>query len=223
MKSLNNGIFEFLLDLKSNNNREWFNENKAKFIEHQNTIKTFALDIEKSLNNSDQIEKVKVFRIYRDVRFSKDKSPFKTNFGIAFLRKKPYLHGGYYIHITPGGCFIASGIWDPSNNDLLRIRKEIEFNGDEMNKVVCHNNIKNYWGPLKGDEVKTSPKGFSKDDPNINLLRKKQFVFMKSFKDNHVTRKSFEEEVVKHFEVVRPFLDFISDVLTTDLNGESII
>lgn len=223
MTSLPVTIFEFLKQLKANNHREWFEEHKKEYVQHQNSMKSFGQEVQLALNTKDEVDDVKVFRIYRDVRFSKDKTPYKTHFGLALHRKKPTLRGGYYIHISPGDTFIACGFWDPSKEDLLRIRKEIEQDGKEMETVLQHKSITSYWGGLEGDEVKTAPKGFSKEHPYISLLKKKQYIFTKSFSDKEVVQPSFQESIVNHFLAIRPFFDYMSELLTTDLNGESLI
>ena len=223
MKSLSLAIFDFLNQLKENNQRDWFEEHKNEYVQHQNTMKSFGNEIQIALNSKDEVDEIKVFRIYRDVRFSKDKTPYKTHLSIAFHRKKPFLRGGYYIHISPGDSFIACGFWDPSNEDLLRIRKEIEQDGKEMQSVLQQKTITSFWGEIKGDEVKTAPKGFSKEHPYISLIKKKQFIFTKSFTNKEVVESSFQQTIVDHFWAVSPFFDYMSELLTTDLNGESII
>ena len=117
----------FFKKLEKNNNRDWFNENKPKFKAVEAEIKTVYNSVFESLNIHDDIDKLKIFRIYRDVRFSKNKLPYKTHFGGSFHRTKPRLRGGYYLHIQPNNeSFIATGFWEPNKEDLLRIRKEFE-------------------------------------------------------------------------------------------------
>ena len=125
MNKLNSQIFLFLNELNANNNRDWFNKNKQVFQAHQNDIKEFSYQVQEHLNKEDDIDKIKVFRIYRDVRFSLDKTPYKIHFGISFHRKKPYLRGGYYIHIQPEKTFIKCGddfyCITPEDLDGLRV------------------------------------------------------------------------------------------------------
>ncbi len=223
MNKLNSQIFLFLNELNANNNRDWFNKNKQVFQAHQNDIKEFSYQVQEHLNKEDDIDKIKVFRIYRDVRFSLDKTPYKTHFGISFHRKKPYLRGGYYIHIQPEKTFIATGFWNPNKEDLLRIRKEIEADGEELKTIINVKSIKSLWGSIQGDEVKTSPKGFSKDHSHIDLIKKKQYMFIKNFDDKEVLNKDFQKKVIEHFKTIRPFLNYMSSVLTTNIDGEAII
>lgn len=216
--------FSFLKRLQNNNNREWFTENKKEFKEIEREVKQFVNQLGEHLNKYDQIDKVKMFRIYRDVRFSKDKTPYKTHFAGSFHRVKPRLRGGYYIQIKPNNeSFIATGFWDPNKEDLLRIRKEIEMDDKEFRDIINAKSFKNVWGELQGDEVKTSPKGFNKEHAAIDLIKKKQFVFTKKYTDKEVTSSNFMEQVSGDFKAIRPFFDFMSDVLTTDLNGVSLV
>ena len=223
MQAIPKNTISFLKELKLNNNREWFNENKDQFNTIQSQVKIFAQEVNDSLNVSDNIEKIKIFRIYRDLRFSKDKTPYKKNIGMAFHRAKPELRGGYYLEISADESFIAAGFWNPNKEDLLRIRKEIEIDGQEFKRIVNQKKIKEIWGDLKGDEVKTSPKGFTSDHEYIDLIKKKQFIFIKKLKEKDILDEKFQNELVNYFESIRPFFDYMSEVLTTNLDGESII
>ncbi|WP_420573416.1 DUF2461 domain-containing protein [Kordia sp.] len=215
--------FSFLNRLSENNNREWFTENKKEFKEIEREVKQFYNQLGEYLNKHDQIDKVKVFRIYRDVRFSKDKTPYKTHFGGSFNRVKPRLRGGYYLHIQPNNeSFIATGFWDPNREDLLRIRKEFEMDDTEIRKIINKKSFKDTWGGFVGDEVKTAPKGFSKEHAAIDLIKKKQFIFTKKLTDKEVTSSDFMTKADDYFKEIRPFFDYMSEVLTTDLNGVSL-
>lgn len=213
----------FLKKLKLNNNRDWFNDNKEEFKDIQSGVKTFAQDVNDSLNVSDNIEKFKIFRIYRDLRFSKDKTPYKKNIGIAFHRAKPELRGGYYLEISADESFIAAGFWNPSKDDLLRIRKEIEIDGKEFMRIINQKKIKDTWGDLQGEEVKTSPKGFKSEHEHIDLIKKKQFIFIKNLKEEEILDKNFQKHLISYFVSIRPFFDYMSEILTTNLDGESLI
>ena len=114
-------------------------------------------------------------------------------------------------------------VWKPNPTDLFRIRKELEFNSFELRKIINENDFKKKWGQFKGEEVKTSPKGFTLDNPNIDLIRKKQYIFIKKITNNEVLSSQFHSIIETHFRAVRPFFDFMSNVLTSDLNGECII
>ena len=223
MKNINPDIFTFYKDLDKNNNREWFESHKPRFKALESEVKDFNEIVKFGLEETDDIEKVKMFRIYRDVRFSKNKTPYKTHFGVSFHRKKPNLRGSYYMHLAPQNSFIASGFWNPNPMDLLRIRKDLEMDAQELRDVITDFTFKKVWGELQGDIVKTSPKGFNIDHPNIDLIRHKQFLFIKRFDDKSVLSSDFQKEVIKSFTAIRPFFDLMTNVLTTDLNGVSIL
>lgn len=221
---LSKDVFSFLKNLQKNNNRDWFHEHKATFKVIETGVKQFYNQLFEQLNTVDSIDSFKVFRIYRDVRFSKNKLPYKTHFGGSFHRTKPELRGGYYLHIAPNNeSFIATGFWDPNKEDLFRIRKELEMDSKELRELIEVNEFKSVWGALLGDELKTAPRGFDKLDPNIDLIRKKQFIFTKKYSDKEVLSNGFENEVIKSFKVIRPYFDYMSSVLTTNLNGESTL
>ena len=213
----------FLNELKINNNREWFEQNKSEFKSLETGVKGFYNSLMDKMKEHDEIEKLKMFRIYRDVRFSKDKTPYKSHFAGSFSRAGAKLRGGYYLQIRPGGSFMAAGFWEPNKEDLLRIRKELELDATALRKLISKPSFKNTWGELVGDEVKTAPKGFSKDDPNIDLIRKKAFIFVRNFTDKEVLNKDFMVEVNKSFKEIRPYFNLMSEILTTNLNGESLL
>ena len=217
-------VFSFLKKLKQNNNREWFHEHKTVFKELELRVKQFYAQVYEQLNTVDSIDTFKIFRIYRDVRFSKNKLPYKTHFGGSFHRTKPELRGGYYLHIAPQNeSFIATGFWDPNKEDLLRIRKEFEIDSEELRELMSQTEFKSVWGELQGDELKSAPRGFDKLDPNIDLIRRKQFIFTKKFTDKEVLSKDFGQQIITDFKVIRPYFNYMSAVLTTNLNGESTL
>ncbi|OHX65047.1 DUF2461 domain-containing protein [Flammeovirga pacifica] len=220
---INKELFQFLADLKDNNHKDWFTDNKKVYQQHQETVKGLFIEIQDQLNHTDQIEAHKLYRIYRDVRFSKDKTPYKTWFSGYLSRLKPALRGGYYLHLEDGKSMIGGGFYAPNKEDLKRIRDEFTFGDDEIRGIINDTTFKKYFGTLEGEGVKTAPKGFDKNDPAIEFIRKKQFYAMRHFTNDEVMSENFVEEVVKTYQALRPFFDYMSNVLTTDLNGESII
>ncbi|NCP06452.1 MAG: DUF2461 domain-containing protein, partial [Flavobacteriales bacterium] len=137
---------------------------------------------------------------------------------------KPHLRGGYYLHVQPNNeSFIATGFWEPNKEDLLRMRKEFEMDDQEMRDILNNKSFKQVWGDLVGDELITAPKGFDKDHKAIDLIRKKQYIFIKKFTDKEVLDSNFIASVDEAFKTVRPYFNYMSDVLTTDLNGVSLI
>ena len=222
-RTISKETFDFLKKLAKNNNRDWFEANKPEFKKHESEVKQFYADIQENLNSHDEIEKMKMFRIYRDVRFSKDKTPYKTHFAGSFSRLGAHLRGGYYLRIRPGESFAAVGFWEPNKEDLFRIRKEFEMDASDFRKTIGQDSLKSIWGEIQGDGVKTAPKGFDKEHPDIDLIKRKQFIFIRNFTDSEVLSNSFMEEVNASFRAIRPFFDIMSDILTTNLNGESLL
>ncbi|WP_273275968.1 DUF2461 domain-containing protein [Maribacter polysiphoniae] len=216
-------VFLFLKELEQNNTREWFTENKDRFKELQSSVKDVLGVLMEKMKQHDDIEKMKMFRIYRDVRFSKNKTPYKTHLAGSYARAGARLRGGYYVHIAPGGSLIATGFWNPEKEDLLRIRKELELDAEEFKAVIYDPKFKEIWGNLVGEELKTAPKGFDKEHPDIALIRKKQFIFIRKFTDKEVLSKDFVNTVDESFKAIRPYFDLMSDILTTNLNGESLL
>ncbi len=216
-------VFRFLKALEKNNNRAWFTEHKDEFKTLENQMKSFFGTVSEKMKRHDEIERLKMFRIYRDVRFSHDKTPYKINFSASMVRGGAHLRGGYYMHVQPKGSFIAAGFWSPNKEDLLRIRKEWELDADELREIIAEKSFQSVWGNLAGDEVKTAPKGFDKAHPNIDLIRKKQFIFVKNFSDKEVLATDFAEVLDNCFQTIRPYFDLMSNVLTTNLNGESLL
>lgn len=217
-------VLEFLIKLKKNNDRDWFEKNKPEFKKVQLQFKERFQYLESLMKTHDDLDNSKIFRIYRDVRFSKNKLPYKTHFSGSFHRRKPQLRGGYYVHIQPENkSFIAAGFWDPNKEDLLRIRKEFEMDDQEVRDILNINAFKSVWGEMEGDELKTAPRDFDKEHKAIDLIRKKQFIFTKKLTDKEVLSKNFETQVSQDFKTIRPFFDYMSDVLTTNLNGEVLI
>ncbi|MGB1448443.1 MAG: DUF2461 domain-containing protein [Flavobacteriaceae bacterium] len=220
---INPDVFAFFSALENNNSREWFEPQKKRFKALEAEVKQFATQLAEAMNTHDSVDRFKLFRLYRDVRFSKDKTPFKTHFGISFHREKPALRGGYYLHLKPGDNFVATGFWNPKKDDLYRIRKEMEVDADEFRAIMADTAFSSVWGSLEGEELKTAPKGFSKEDPNIDLIRKKAYLFTKRYSDQEVLAPDFLAQVNADFQAVRPFFDYMSSVLTTDLNGVSLL
>ncbi|WP_282054852.1 DUF2461 domain-containing protein [Maribacter luteus] len=216
-------VFLFLKELEQNNTREWFTANKDRFKALESSVKDFFSTVMERMKQHDDIEKMKMFRIYRDVRFSKDKTPYKTHFAGSYARAGAKLRGGYYVQIKPGDSFIATGFWNPEKEDLLRIRKELELDAEEFKTIINNKKFVDVWGNLIGEELKTAPKGFDKGHPDIDLIRKKQYIFIRKFTDKEVLSPDFAMKINDSFKAIRPYFDLMSDILTTNLNGESLL
>lgn len=221
---MKNEIFDFLKRFAQNNNREWFLEHKKEFDIYAKQVKEFVTNIYQNLQKYDSLEGFHIYRVYNDVRFHKNKPLYKTHFGISFSRTKPMLRGGYYLHLEPESSFVGGGFWAPSPEDLLRIRKEFEMDDSEIRQIIHEENFRRIYGDLKGEDgVKTAPKGFDKNHPAIDLIRKKQFVAMRNLSDTEVFSTDFPDKILESFLALRPWFDYMSDVLTTNMNGELII
>ena len=219
-----NSVFSFLKDLKANNHRDWMKKQKKKYQENEKALKKFYLEIEKGLNEKDQIETLKVFRINRDIRFSNDKTPYNVHRSVSFSRAGEHRRGGYYLRIEPGKTLMAGGFFDPNPSDLLRIRKEFEMDAAPIRKILDNSDFQKAFGGFNQEyKVKTAPKGFSKEDPNIDLIQLKSFFVTHQFTDAEVIAPNFKENLLYHYRLLRPYFDYMSEVLTTDLNGVSLI
>lgn len=216
--------FQFLRQLKKNNNREWFNAHKNAYLQELSRLEAVADALLAALNTHDQIEtpsgKKSLFRIYRDTRFSADKSPYKTYWSGSFKRATRYRRGGYYFQLEPGNSFIAGGFWGPVPADLKRIRDDIAFDPAPLRKIIRHPSFVSMFGSLQGEKLKTAPQGFDATHEAIDLLRHKQFLLIRPFPDEWALGKDFVKEANRTFKAMRPFFDYMSEVLVTDGNGE---
>jgi uncharacterized protein (TIGR02453 family) len=176
------------------------------------------------MNEVDVIERHKISRINRDIRFSKNKTIYKDYFWGSFIRFGKQRRGGYMFSVEQDNrSFCGGGFYKPNPTDLLRIRNEFNLGEQRVFEILGTADFKKKFGKIRGEEVKSATRGFSKDSPNIELIRKKQFTFKRSFTDEEVLRKDFMDQVFESFCSLRPFFDYMSEVLTTDLNGESIL
>ncbi len=227
MNSIPSSTFKFLKELEKNNNREWFTTNKRTYEkEHLNVI-SFADNLLNQMKSMDEIStlsgKKSLMRIYRDVRFSKDKSPYKARFAGSFSRVKPQLRGGYFFSFAPGETIVGGGFYGPSSDDLKLIRAQIAQDDAPLRNVIESKAFKAVFGGIMGEQVKTAPKGYDKDHPSIDLLKYKSLYAFKTFTDTEVHSDDFMKEVVAVFVAIRPFFDVMTDYLTTDLNGISLV
>lgn len=224
---LNPGTFDFLKQLKKNNNRDWFASHKERYLSELSQIEIFADTLLREMNKHDVIEtpsgKKSLFRIYRDTRFSKDKTPYKTHWSGSFKRATKKRRGGYYFHIEPGNSFVAGGFWGPEPKDLKRIREEIAYDASALRKILKSKSFIDTFGTLHGEQVQNAPKGFAVEHPAIDLIKYKQFILMKKFSDKEVLDNNFLKQINDTFKKMRPFLDYMTEVLTTDENGISIV
>ena len=227
-QNIESRTFEFLKDLAANNNRDWFNANKERYTSAYENVIDFTEELRGQMDKIDNIipetAKKSLWRIYRDIRFSKDKTPYKIAFSGRMKRATPLLRGGYYFRIQPGGeSAVVGGFWGPDSKDMARIRYEIDADADSLREIIDSRAFKKYFGSLEGDELKTAPQGYSRDHKDIDLLRKKQFLLVRKFDDELVMSGKFVSEAIKTYKAMHPFFDWMSQTLTTDKNGTPVV
>lgn len=211
----------FLTDLIEHNDRDWFQENKHLYENAKQNVEDFANSILEEIRKTDKTipeeltAKKCVMRIYRDVRFSKDKSPYKNNFGIGISPKGKGGDGaGYYIHIQPGKSFVAGGYWMPQSDHLKSIRQEIDYNANDFLKIIESKEFKNYFEGLdEGEKLKTSPKGYEADHPYIELLKLKSFTVTHSLSDKELASSTAVNSVVEGLKTMSPFISFLNQAI----------
>jgi uncharacterized protein (TIGR02453 family) len=217
-------VLQFVAQLALNNDREWFGDHKDQFLVQQGHMIAFADALLSDLRGHDELEtasgKEGLQRIYRDTRFSNDKRPYKTYWGGGFRRAGKRRRGGYYFHVEPGNkSFAGGGFWGPNTADLRRIREDIAFDPAPLQQILNNAAFAKAFGTMKGEQLKTTPKGFAADHEAIDLLRYKQFLLLRPFSDEEVLQAGFYKEMGRTFRLMRPFLDYMSEVLSTDING----
>jgi uncharacterized protein (TIGR02453 family) len=216
---LQSSTLKFLKDLKKNNNKPWFAAHRKQYEDAKTDFASFVQTIIVKYGKKDEsIAHLKAkdctFRINRDVRFSKDKSPYKDNMG-AYMSKggKKSLFGGYYFHCQPGRCFAGGGLWMPMPPELNKVRQEIDYNFNEFKKIIGSKKFKSVFGDLSRDAeyvLSRVPKGYDADNPAADYLKLKSFVAMVSLKDADLTSKNLTQKVLIAFGTLQPMLEFIN-------------
>lgn len=214
--------FDFLTELAKNNNREWFQENKIWHDKSRENVLDFVGQIIEGLSKIDNTvsadldPKSCVMRIYRDVRFSLNKTPYKTNFGAGISQKGKNFNGpGYYLHIHPEECFIAGGCWMPEPEMLKSIRQELDYSGSDFSEIVTAPDFKNYFGePDQEYKLKTVPKGYTVDHPFIEYLKLKSFTFTHSINPKELSKPDAVNYVLEGFEKLLPFMIFLRTAIS---------
>lgn len=206
----------FLKNLSINNNREWFTENKDQYIAaQQNVLNMVENLIEKIGAFDEEIMKIdakkSLYRIYRDVRFSKDKSPYKTNFGAGLGMGKGNKISGYYLHIEPGKSFLAGGVYQPETSVLKEIRKEISMNAKEFQEILGQDDFRNNFRGLSVEgKLQRVPNGFEKDDPMAEFLKLKNLIVVHPISDDALMEENATNNMAKIFQSMKPLNDFLS-------------
>lgn len=212
-------VLNFLADVKENNNREWFEAHRDRYEEARTIFTDFVALLLNEVGKFDPtitglVPSDCIFRIYRDVRFSRDKKPYKTNFGASITRggrKGPY--AGYYLHLEPVRSFAGGGMWMPSGDILRAVRKEIYIHPEEFKSIIKAKAFKRRFGDLYDEKLKRPPVGFDKDVPHIDLLKYKSYVAGTKLNEDPADTEAFTKEVVQDFKIIRPFIDFLNRAL----------
>ena len=212
-------VFDFLSGLKEHNDKSWFEEHRADYELARERFESFVDQLIFSYGSVEDLGGITakdcVMRIYRDTRFSKDKSPYKTNMGATIApggKKSTRL--GYHLHLQPGNqSLIAGGLYMPSPEQLAKFRKAIDQDAAPFQAILEDNEFNKYFGSVEGEKVKTAPQGYSGAHPEIELLRFKQVVAVHHESDEAVLSSTFAEHTIKVFKAMKPFLDYLSMIL----------
>ena len=214
---LQSSTIQFLKALKKNNNREWFEKSRPVYEAAKKDYLTFVTEVLEELKQIDnsliELEpKQCVFRINRDVRFSKNKEPYKTNFGASFSKGgKKVQCAGYYFHLEPGACFVGGGLWMPMAPDLKKVRQEIDYCFKEFNSILKQSKFKSNYGTIDSSEkLVRPPKGYDIDNPALELLKLKSFVVTRPVLDIALLDKQLVKKTIADFKIIAPLVHFLN-------------
>lgn len=220
-KPANKGVFtaqtfDFLRDLIENNNREWFHANRSRYDAAKGELISVVERVLTSLSQFEPLANTAVkdciFRINRDIRFSKDKAPYKSH--LAFAVGPGGRHSGridYYVQIQPNGqSFLGAGMWQPTPANLAKFRQEVDYNVDELKGIIEADEFKAFFPEVHGETLKVMPKGYAADHPEIDLLRRKELFFVHRFTDKEVLKPNFADEIVRGCRIIKPYCDLLN-------------
>ena len=223
MSMLQSATLKFLKELEKNNNKPWFDTHRKRYEAARADFTTFIQQVIDKHGKKDPgirnlVAKDCLFRINRDIRFSKDKSPYKNNFGASINKggKQSVSSAGYYFHLQPGQSFTGGGIWMPAPEDLRKVRQEIDYNFNDFKKIIGSKTFKSVYGDLSHDAVyklTRLPKGYEADNPAAEYLKLKSFVTMISLRDTELTSKDLVEKTARAFAALQPLIEFINHSL----------
>lgn len=213
-------VFTFLTRLRENNNRDWFESNKAEYEATRAEFEAFVGKVIQSVSAFEPTfaslkPKDCIFRLYRDVRFSKDKTPYKTSYSAYFSEQgKKTMKAGYYLHVEPGNqSMLAGGMYMPPAEELKKIRQEIDYNREAFRVVLENKDFKKYYGGLSGEQLKTVPKGYASDHPDIALLKYKDFTAVYYPSDKEIIKPAFVQHVADAWKALKPLNDFLNSAV----------
>ena len=209
--------FNFFKQIEENNNKLWFENNrliyetaKANYLEFMEVLLPKIRNIDKIVEKD---LKKYASRIHRDVRFSKNKSPYKNNISSLIERALDYKKCPFYIHIQPNGSFIGGGVYQPEPPLLKRVRQEIDYNSSELHKIIGKKGFKEKFGKITGDSLVRPPKGYEEDNPNIELLKLKFYIVRKDFSDEEVMSPDFVDNLAEMYREAIPFFEFLDNAI----------
>lgn len=209
-------VLEFFSELGANNSREWFAENKYRYEDCLEQFQHLVANLIMAIGSFDlSLEGLQpkecIYRIHRDVRFSNDKTPYKTSMGASISEGgKNSGNPTYYVHLEPGKSMLACGIYLPNPDQLKKIRQEIDYNAAELKSIISHPEFKDTYGVIKGEALKSAPRGYPKDHPNIELLRFKNFIIWTELDDSFWVTDNLVDTITSRFEIANPFKEYLS-------------
>ena len=216
---ISSSTITFLKSLKKNNNKNWFDEHREKYNTAKYNFEEFvALLLQKMVLFDEDMKELTAknctFRINRDIRFSKNKTPYKINLSASFNRGgKKSIYAGYYFHLQPGSSFVGGGLWMPEPADLKKLRQEIDYCFPEFKKIIGAASFKKHYGELERDEKQmlvNVPKGYDKENPAAEYLRMKSFIATKNLSDEEILSSQLANEVIQSFKALTPLVKFIN-------------
>ena len=218
METIKKSTLDFLTGVKCNNNREWFNANRPLYLDAKANFESFVQQIIDKIILFDPImkgleAKSCVFRINRDIRFSNDKSPYKSHFGAFIVRggkQNGDKYAGYYFHVEPGKSIMAGGAYTPPSPWLSAIREKISEGPEEFIKITKQKDFVKYFGSVDGEKLKTAPKGYPKDHPHIEILKLKSYLVVNESNDKLVLSNDFQDHVINVFKTMKPLNDYLN-------------
>ncbi|TAE47285.1 MAG: DUF2461 domain-containing protein [Bacteroidetes bacterium] len=212
-------LLPFLSELKENNHKDWFDAHRDRYQSIRKTLVGFSERLIEGVSAFDESiagldPSRQIFRINRDIRFSKDKSPYKTNMGLYLAKGgKNAVYGGYYVHFDPEGCFMGGGCYQPQPPELKKLRAHIDLFGKELEDILADERFKEVYGELRGEQLRNMPKEYDKDHPQAHLLKFKSFFVSCPIDATHLGQEDFAGEIADTFEVMYPLLRFLNEGL----------
>lgn len=209
-------ILAFLSKLEKNNNKAWFDKNRKEYETTKATFEELVTELHAGLSKiepaiADYKPKDAIFRIFRDVRFGKDKTPYKAHYSAVFSRGgKKAPDAGFYFHVEPGKSFVAGGMWQPEGPVLKKLRQEVDYNFKEFKAIISNAKFKKYFKEIEGEKLKTLPQGYTADNPAIDYLKMKSFIITAKLSDKDLTSKNGISKVVEIFAAMKPLVDFLN-------------